>query len=174
MIAGAVEMEGGILVVSAPDGPMPQTKEHILLARQVAESYRQTAWKPKFDVKKGKQKAEEETSCVSDSLKGFQILVAYSFRCNIMTNSTRLQSADIHVLQNHKFKILDLIEKAERQPNITIGVLVSIVVATPKVSVKPAKEEVTEASNNGEDSSEEKERNEDTTAAPRRRTRLED
>lgn len=28
-------MDGGILVVSAPDGPMPQTKEHILLARQV-------------------------------------------------------------------------------------------------------------------------------------------
>ncbi|KAL1830669.1 hypothetical protein ACET3Z_000320 [Daucus carota] len=118
MIAGAVEMEGGILVVSAPDEPMPQTKEHILLARQVAESYRQTVWKPKFDVEKEKQKAEEETSSLSDSLKGFQ--------------------------------------------------------ATPKVSVKPAKEEVTEASNNGEDSSEEKERNEDTTAAPRRRTRLED
>lgn len=29
-------MDGGILVVSAPDGPMPQTKEHILLARQVS------------------------------------------------------------------------------------------------------------------------------------------
>jgi len=28
-------MEGGILVVSAPDGPMPQTREHILLARQI-------------------------------------------------------------------------------------------------------------------------------------------
>lgn len=28
-------MDGGILVVSAPDGPMPQTREHILLARQV-------------------------------------------------------------------------------------------------------------------------------------------
>ncbi|WOG81454.1 hypothetical protein DCAR_0100601 [Daucus carota subsp. sativus] len=164
-------MEGGILVVSAPDEPMPQTKEHILLApvyrlnlmllygslsklrtlhtlssinlilslllllalkfeqiqdvilfdniliandEKVAESYRQTVWKPKFDVEKEKQKAEEETSSLSDSLKGFQ------------------------------------------------------------VSVKPAKEEVTEASNNGEDSSEEKERNEDTTAAPRRRTRLED
>lgn len=31
-------MDGGILVVSAPDGPMPQTKEHILLARQVSNS----------------------------------------------------------------------------------------------------------------------------------------
>ncbi|CDO98977.1 unnamed protein product [Coffea canephora] len=35
MITGASQMDGGILVVSAPDGPMPQTKEHILLARQV-------------------------------------------------------------------------------------------------------------------------------------------
>lgn len=36
MITGAAQMDGGILVVSAPDGPMPQTKEHILLARQVS------------------------------------------------------------------------------------------------------------------------------------------
>ncbi|GKV41039.1 hypothetical protein SLEP1_g48618 [Rubroshorea leprosula] len=35
MITGAAQMDGGILVVSASDGPMPQTKEHILLARQV-------------------------------------------------------------------------------------------------------------------------------------------
>src|SRR5882724_5129700 len=35
MITGAAQMDGGILIVSAPDGPMPQTKEHILLARQV-------------------------------------------------------------------------------------------------------------------------------------------
>ena len=35
MITGAAQMDGGVLVVSAPDGPMPQTKEHILLARQV-------------------------------------------------------------------------------------------------------------------------------------------
>jgi len=35
MITGAAQMDGGILVVSAPDGPMPQTKEHLLLAHQV-------------------------------------------------------------------------------------------------------------------------------------------
>lgn len=35
MITGAAQMDGGILVVSAPDGPMPQTREHVLLARQV-------------------------------------------------------------------------------------------------------------------------------------------
>jgi elongation factor Tu len=35
MITGAAQMDGAILVVAAPDGPMPQTKEHVLLARQV-------------------------------------------------------------------------------------------------------------------------------------------
>jgi elongation factor Tu len=35
MITGAAQMDGAILVVSAPDGPMPQTREHILLSRQV-------------------------------------------------------------------------------------------------------------------------------------------
>src|SRR4029450_3320009 len=35
MITGAAPMDGAILVVSAPDGPMPQTREHILLGRQV-------------------------------------------------------------------------------------------------------------------------------------------
>ena len=35
MITGAAQMDGGILVVAATDGPMPQTKEHILLAKQV-------------------------------------------------------------------------------------------------------------------------------------------
>src|SRR5262245_63040685 len=35
MITGAAQMDGAILVVSALDGPMPQTKEHVLLARQV-------------------------------------------------------------------------------------------------------------------------------------------
>ena len=35
MITGAAQMDGAILVVAAPDGPMPQTREHVLLARQV-------------------------------------------------------------------------------------------------------------------------------------------
>ena len=35
MITGAAQMDGAILVVAATDGPMPQTREHILLARQV-------------------------------------------------------------------------------------------------------------------------------------------
>ena len=39
MITGAAQMDGAILVVSSPDGPMPQTREHILLARQVGVPY---------------------------------------------------------------------------------------------------------------------------------------
>ncbi len=39
MITGAAQMDGAILVVSAPDGPMPQTREHVLLARQVGLPY---------------------------------------------------------------------------------------------------------------------------------------
>ena len=39
MITGAAQMDGAILVVSAADGPMPQTREHVLLARQVQVPY---------------------------------------------------------------------------------------------------------------------------------------
>ena len=39
MITGAAQMDGAVLVVSASDGPMPQTREHILLARQVGVPY---------------------------------------------------------------------------------------------------------------------------------------
>ena len=39
MITGAAQMDGAILVVSATDGPMPQTREHILLSRQVGVPY---------------------------------------------------------------------------------------------------------------------------------------
>ena len=39
MITGAAQMDGAILVVASTDGPMPQTREHILLARQVGVPY---------------------------------------------------------------------------------------------------------------------------------------
>src|SRR6202034_4270326 len=39
MITGAAQIDGAILVVSAADGPMPQTREHVLLARQVGVPY---------------------------------------------------------------------------------------------------------------------------------------
>src|SRR5947209_15908011 len=50
MITGAAQMDGAILVVSAPDGPMPQTREHILLARQV-EVPAMVVFLNKFDMK---------------------------------------------------------------------------------------------------------------------------
>ena len=43
MITGAAQMDGAILVVAATDGPMPQTREHVLLARQVGVP---TSWWP--------------------------------------------------------------------------------------------------------------------------------
>lgn len=49
MITGAAQMDGAILVVSATDGPMPQTREHILLARQVGVPYI-VVWLNKVDM----------------------------------------------------------------------------------------------------------------------------
>ena len=49
MITGAAQMDGAILVVSAADGPMPQTREHILLARQVGVPYI-VVWLNKMDM----------------------------------------------------------------------------------------------------------------------------
>ncbi|MGI5901629.1 MAG: elongation factor Tu [Desulfitobacteriia bacterium] len=49
MITGAAQMDGAILVVSAADGPMPQTREHILLARQVGVPYI-VVWLNKIDM----------------------------------------------------------------------------------------------------------------------------
>ena len=46
MITGAAQMDGAILVCSAADGPMPQTREHILLARQVGVPYMVVFLKP--------------------------------------------------------------------------------------------------------------------------------
>ena len=44
MITGAARMDGAILVVAATDGAMPQTKEHVLLAKQVITNYRFLAY----------------------------------------------------------------------------------------------------------------------------------
>src|ERR687892_1390627 len=49
MITGAAQMDGGILVVAATDGPMPQTREHVLLARQVNVPYL-VVWLNKVDA----------------------------------------------------------------------------------------------------------------------------
>ena len=72
MIMGAAQMDGGILVVSATEGPMPQTREHILLARQVGVPYL-VVWLNKVD--------EVEDPDVLDlvELEVRELLTAYGF-----------------------------------------------------------------------------------------------
>ncbi len=75
MITGAAQMDGAILVVSAADGPMPQTREHILLARQVGV--------PKLVVFLNKADAVEDESLVElvkEELK--ELLVKYEYEAD--------------------------------------------------------------------------------------------
>ncbi|XP_052175502.1 calnexin homolog 1-like [Diospyros lotus] len=157
--------------------------DNILIASdpKSAEAYRVTSWKPKFEVEKEKQKAEEE---VPEGLKGYQKVVF----------DILYKSADIPFLSNYKIKILDVIEKAEKQPNLTIGVIVAVVVGGLTIILKilfggkkPEKVRADAASGNqeaaaaaapetssnqGGGSSEEKEEQndkDDTAGAPRRR-----
>src|SRR2546427_8777061 len=73
MITGAAQMDGAILVVSAADGPRPQTREHILLARQVGETAT-VAYKKKEDM------VDEPEPLGVFELDGREMLLAYDFR----------------------------------------------------------------------------------------------
>ncbi|KAJ4847924.1 hypothetical protein Tsubulata_047151 [Turnera subulata] len=150
--------------------------DNILIAKdeKVAGSYRDTAWKPKFDVEKEKEKAEEAAAAGPAALAGLQKKVF----------DVLYQIADIPFLKDHKDKIEDLIEKAEKQPNLTLGVLISIVVVIvsllfrvlfggkkpAKVEKKPAPAAETSSKEgvSGEKAEEESEK-EETAAAPARR-----
>ncbi|XP_057949120.1 calnexin homolog [Malania oleifera] len=94
--------------------------DNILIAsdEKVAGSYRETTWKPKFEVEKEKQKAEEEASGQLGGLSGFQKKVF----------DLLYKIGDIPFLEAYKPKINDLIVKGEKQPKLTIGILVSMVV----------------------------------------------
>ncbi|MFC2018301.1 elongation factor Tu [Chloroflexota bacterium] len=72
MITGAAQMDGAVLVVSAPDGPMPQTREHILLARQVEVPYMVVALN-KVDM----MEDEELLELVEMELR--ELLIKYEF-----------------------------------------------------------------------------------------------
>lgn len=154
--------------------------DNILIAKSEEEATlrRDELWKPKFDVEKEKQKAEEAADTGSDGLAGIQKKVF----------DILYKVADIPFLKDHKDKITELVEKAEKQPNLTIGVLVSIVVVilsifiklifggkkptAAKIEKKPAAAAAAAAeSSSKEESSGEKdeEKEENTTAAPRRR-----
>ncbi|XP_048137199.1 calnexin homolog [Rhodamnia argentea] len=151
--------------------------DNILIAsdEKVAETYRETAWKPKFEVEKEKQKEEDKDTDSHDlsaiHKKVFDVLY---------------KIADVPLLDPYKPKILDLLEKAEKQPNITVGVLVSIVVIIlsfffkilfggkkPAVDVPEARSETapetSDGQGGGEDEADEDEK-EEAAAAPRRRS----
>nr|CAD1836693.1 unnamed protein product [Ananas comosus var. bracteatus] len=107
----------GIEIWTMQDGVL---FDNILIAddEKVAESYREKTWKPKYDVEKEKQKAEDDAAGISDGLSGFQKKVF----------DVLYKIADIPFLEAYKIKIIDVIEKGEKQPNLTIGILVSVVV----------------------------------------------
>ncbi|XP_058195707.1 calnexin homolog [Rhododendron vialii] len=160
----------GIEIWTMQDGVL---FDNILIAsdEKVAESYREKAWKPKFEVEKENEKAEEAAAASSDGLKGFQKAVF----------DVLYQIADISFLSEHKSKILELIEQAEKHANLTIGVIISIIVVIftllfkilfggkkpAKVSSETSNAEEAETSNKEKEEEIEKE---DTAAAPRRRT----
>ncbi len=97
MITGAAQMDGAILVVSAPDGPMPQTREHILLARQVGVPYMVVA------LNKVDMMDDEELLELVD-LEIRELLTQYGF-----------PGDDIPIVKVSALKALDGDEKAEDQ-----------------------------------------------------------
>ncbi|CAL9067584.1 unnamed protein product [Musa banksii] len=91
----------------------------IVSNEKVAESYRAEMWKPKYEIEKEKQKAEDAAaSATSDVLSDFQKKVF----------DVLYKIADIPFLEAYKNQIIDVSEKAEKQPILTVGFLVSIVV----------------------------------------------
>jgi len=71
MITGAAQMDGAILVVSAADGPMPQTREHILLARQVGVPYI-VVWMNKVDMVDDEELLELVEMEIRDLLSAYE------------------------------------------------------------------------------------------------------
>ncbi len=71
MITGAAQMDGAVLVVSAADGPMPQTREHILLARQVGVPYI-VVFLNKVDMVEDKELIDLVEEEIRDLLKKYQ------------------------------------------------------------------------------------------------------
>src|SRR5215217_5161149 len=86
MITGAAQMDGAILVVSAPDGPMPQTREHILLARQV-EVPSMVVFLNKVDM------MDDEELLELVELEVRELLSTYGFPGEEDRKSTRLNSS---------------------------------------------------------------------------------
>ncbi|KAI3991080.1 hypothetical protein MKX01_017240 [Papaver californicum] len=95
--------------------------DNILIAsdEKVAESYRMTTWKPKYEAEKEKQRSEEE-------LSGFQKVVF----------DLLYKIGDIRFLDAYKLQIVEFIDNGKKQPNVTIGTLVSSAVVTLAICYK--------------------------------------
>src|SRR2546430_11492351 len=81
MITGAAQMDGAILVVAATDGPMPQTREHVLLARQVGVPYMVVAMN-KVDMVDDPELLDLVELEVRELLKSYQLPDRKSTRLN--------------------------------------------------------------------------------------------
>ena len=97
MITGAAQMDGAILVVSAADGPMPQTREHVLLARQV-EVPSIVVFMNKVDMVDDEElldlvelEVRELLSCISSRATIFRLLEALRSR---RWRATKCQGSD--------------------------------------------------------------------------------
>ncbi|MEK7159995.1 MAG: elongation factor Tu [Patescibacteria group bacterium] len=97
MITGAAQMDGAILVVSAPDGPMPQTREHILLARQVGV--------PAIVVFLNK------TDMVSDA----ELLDLVEMEVRELLTKYQYPGADVPIIRGSALKALEGDAEAEKQ-----------------------------------------------------------
>ncbi len=95
MITGAAQMDGAILVVSAADGPMPQTREHILLARQVGVPSL-VVWLNKADM------VDDEELMELVEMEVRELLTEYEF-----------PGDDIPVLSGSSLKVLEELEKGD-------------------------------------------------------------
>jgi len=95
MITGAAQMDGAILVVSAADGPMPQTREHILLARQVGVPSL-VVWLNKADM------VDDDELMELVEMEVRELLTEYEF-----------PGDDIPVLAGSSLKVLEELEKGE-------------------------------------------------------------
>ena len=117
MITGAAQMDGAILVVSAPDGPMPQTREHILLARQVGVPSI-VVWLNKVDM-------------VSDP----ELLDLVEMEVRELLTKYQYAGKDIKIIRGSALKALEGDAEAEKQI-LTLMDAVDAEIPTPKREIE--------------------------------------
>ena len=105
MITGAAQMDGAILVVSAPDGPMPQTREHILLARQVGVPYIVV-----FLNKTDMMDDEELLELVADMMDDEELLELVEMEIRELLSSYDFPGDDIPIIKGSALKVLEYLQ----------------------------------------------------------------